>query len=162
MKLAACSRGMQLSRLAIEYCAQNNEVMQPPTGKNSNVFVCVFERSPHRKLNFIAVHSPLVAYENCTSFTCQYAGYCFDSYGDGRTLCVCDFECGVEYTQIVAAARRNLSTVRSNDTPVCGTDGRIYVNECQMNEASCRTQMPIYREPSLLFCERGRQYTIVK
>jgi len=64
----------------------------------------------------------------CDSSTCQFGGSCHTDK-HGASSCVCNFNC---------------DALRS---PVCGSDGRSYGNECQLKEESCRRQKFITVQP---------------
>ncbi|GFT75430.1 kazal-like domain-containing protein [Trichonephila clavipes] len=60
----------------------------------------------------------------CELANCRYGGVC-DHDPRGYVHCVCSFHC---------------SPLRDS---VCGSDGRLYENECRLREESCRLQQNI-------------------
>ncbi|GBL55282.1 hypothetical protein AVEN_134379-1, partial [Araneus ventricosus] len=60
----------------------------------------------------------------CELANCRFGGVC-DHDPRGYVHCVCSFHC---------------SPIRDS---VCGSDGRLYENECRLREESCRLQQNI-------------------
>ncbi|XP_071039097.1 agrin-like isoform X2 [Parasteatoda tepidariorum] len=60
----------------------------------------------------------------CEMANCRYGGVC-DHDPRGHVHCICTFHC---------------SPLRD---PVCGSDGRMYENECRLREEACRLQQNI-------------------
>ncbi|XP_076369513.1 agrin-like isoform X2 [Tachypleus tridentatus] len=61
---------------------------------------------------------------SCGSKGCQFGGVC-DYDSQGLPTCVCDFHCS------------------SEKEPVCGSNRRLYDNECYLREAACNLQQEI-------------------
>ncbi|GFS87145.1 hypothetical protein NPIL_582581 [Nephila pilipes] len=74
---------------------------------------------------------------DCEERTCKYGGVC-EYNMEGIPHCVCNFQCPATLD------------------PVCGSDGKLYDNECRLKEESCNLQknvMPVHIE----MCEEFRE-----
>lgn len=68
--------------------------------------------------------------KTCDHNTCRYGGVCdYDSVGVPH--CICSYHCPSE---------------SFDNEPVCGSDGRLYDNECKLQEEACRRQQEIKPE----------------
>ena len=66
----------------------------------------------------------------CDSNTCRFGGVCaYDS--NGIPHCICSFQCPSSSFQMM------------DEETVCGSDGRLYENECKLQEEACRRQQEI-------------------
>lgn len=72
----------------------------------------------------------------CEDMTCLYGGRCDVSLADGKRVekCLCSFICEDERMS------------------VCGSDKRIYLNECYLMRSSCRKQTLVEPRP-MQFCQ---------
>lgn len=70
--------------------------------------------------------------DTCDHNTCRYGGVC-DYDSNGIPTCVCSFNCPPS---------------DPDHESVCGSDGRLYENECKLQEESCRRQQDIKPQSS--------------
>ncbi|XP_067139289.1 agrin-like isoform X1 [Centruroides vittatus] len=71
--------------------------------------------------------------KNCDEKVCSHGGSC-DYDNDGQPYCACHFQC---------------PSVRE---PICGSDGKLYNNDCKLREEACKEQKQI-KPVSLDRCE---------
>ncbi|XP_015793858.1 agrin-like [Tetranychus urticae] len=77
--------------------------------------------------------------KTCDHNTCRFGGVC-DYDAEGVPHCICSYQC---------------PTTSGPDDSVCGSDGRLYENECKLQEEACRRQQEI--QPALnRLCEDSK------
>ena len=76
--------------------------------------------------------------KNCDHNTCRFGGIC-DYDAEGIPHCICSYQC----------------PPKGAEESVCGSDGRLYENECKLQEEACRRQQDIAIEDSKL-CEENK------
>lgn len=88
---------------------------------------------------------------HCDRNTCKYGGVC-DYDEDGIPVCICSYQCpsasnsnGITDTMLTSEMQES----------VCGSDGRLYENECKLQEEACRRQQEIKPQPYRL-CEDSK------
>lgn len=79
--------------------------------------------------------------KTCDINTCKFGGIC-DYDPDGIPHCICSYHCPS-------------STINSDHETVCGSDGRLYENECKLQEEACRRQQEI-KPQSYRSCEESK------
>ncbi|KAI1287382.1 Agrin [Halotydeus destructor] len=77
--------------------------------------------------------------KTCDHNTCRFGGIC-DYSADGIPHCICSYHC---------------PAASSDQESVCGSDGRLYDNECKMQEEACRRQQEI-KPHSHRLCEESK------
>ncbi|XP_053203180.1 agrin-like [Panonychus citri] len=77
--------------------------------------------------------------QTCDPNTCLYGGTC-DYDNKGIPQCLCSYSCPSQ---------------ESDEDQVCGSDGRLYENECKLQEEACRRQQDIKPE-NLISCEESK------
>lgn len=78
----------------------------------------------------------------CDRNTCKYGGTC-DYDEEGVPTCICSYQCP---TSSNAGITDSLLTSEIQEA-VCGSDGRLYENECKLQEEACRRQQEIRPQP---------------
>lgn len=78
----------------------------------------------------------------CNENSCKYGGRCYYDE-NGKPTCLCLFDCPIQKT----------------DKKQCGNDGRLYLNNCKLQEEICLRQQTIKVLP-LKECLTNRNYSI--
>lgn len=66
--------------------------------------------------------------DTCDQNTCRFGGVC-DYDATGIPHCICSYSCPMKD--------------ENRENYVCGSDGRLYENECKLQEEACRRQQEI-------------------
>ncbi|RWS15688.1 Tomoregulin-1-like protein [Dinothrombium tinctorium] len=90
----------------------------------------------------------IVSGESCDSIQCQFGGQCL--YNErGLAYCHCKFDCR---TRMDSTQNRKFIFVSTFFENICGSDGNVYENECDLKMKSCLLQKQIHIEEKS-FCE---------
>ena len=79
------------------------------------------------KVDPIEIRPPI---KECLPADCRYGGNCELDISDGIVKCLCS----------------NFTCLEIRD-PVCGSDGKLYGNQCELYKVACQLQKPITKVP---------------
>uniref|UniRef100_T1L3L3 Agrin n=1 Tax=Tetranychus urticae TaxID=32264 RepID=T1L3L3_TETUR len=129
MRLTACQRKLELSVTFYGECQDSQMIKRlgstSPSSPSSSLSSFTFTASSPSS-------NSLTGYiDTCDQNTCRFGGVC-DYDATGIPHCVCSYSCPVRD--------------ESRDEFVCGSDGRLYENECKLQEEACRRQQEVALE----------------